>query len=630
MKPNDQQVKVIEHFDGPCLVTAVPGSGKTACVTARTGVLLKRGVDPSKILAITFTNKAADEMKARILKEVGPIAKRMTICTFHSLCCRMIRENAQLLGYTTKFSIYDDDDQWRAMRTAVIKVEGAPQDGRELPVEPRYVEKVMGFIEATRNSDLSTEQALKTYPLVNKQLEVVEAYYQELKKSNAIDFTGLLSEALRLLRGFPSILESYQKRWSYISVDEVQDTNVSQYEIVKLIASHGNILCVGDLDQSIYRFRFAEPQNVFTFEKDFKAKSLKLEINYRSTPEILARAHTLIEHNQDRKDAQLRTDNPHGPDPISVILETDEAMALWVGKEIYKLIKFEHVKPTEIAIFYRVNFASRVLERALRHLQVPFKVYGDVGFFKRKEIKGSLAILRLLANPNDKTAFETATGICCKGIGPHTCSSVYDLAEKDKTNIVHAAQCFASKPNHIGQKMAVFTSNYSTTDKPYDVLTRMLEKTAFAANIVKDSTPDNDRVSNVKELVIELQQHMATGASLEDYLQYVSLLTSSDDKGDQGKVKLMTMHRAKGLEFDHVFLTHVNSNLLPHDRASGVADEEERRKQIEEERRLLYVAMTRARKSLYLCSCLMASKKEAEPSPFILEAGITPRSIAPI
>lgn len=629
MKPNDQQVKVIEHFDGPCLVTAVPGSGKTACVTARTSALLKQGVDPSSILAITFTNKAADEMKARIAKEVGAAAKRMTICTFHSLCARMIRENAVALGYTTKFSIYDDDDQWRAMRTAVIKIEGEPLDGKELPVAPEYVQKVMTFIEATRNSDLTTEAALSKYHLVNKQLAVVEAYYAELKKSNAIDFTGLLSEALRLLRSFPDVLATYQKRWKYISVDEVQDTNVSQYEIVKLLGAHGNMLCVGDFDQSVYGFRFASPQNIMAFEKDFKAKALKLETNYRSTPEILGKAHALIVHNQDRKDSVLRTDNKHGSEPISVVLDTDDLMAMWVGQEILHLIKVRHEKPSEIAIFYRVNFASRVLERVLRHLQIPFKVYGDVGFFKRKEIKGSLAILRLLANPNDKTAFETATGICCRGIGPKSCAGVYEYAEKHKLSVMHSAFKLSVGTGYAAQKLGVFTANYSQAEKPYEVLSKMLERTAFSENIIKDSTPDNDRVANVKELIVELHKHMAAGGTLEEYLQYVSLLTSADDKGDQGKVKLMTMHRSKGLEFDNVFLTHVNANLLPHERCSSVGDDEERRRQIEEERRLLYVAMTRARKNLWLSSCLLASKKETEPSPFLLEAGFKPKKIDP-
>jgi len=624
MKPNEQQKKVIEHTNGPCLVTAVPGSGKTACVTVRTGRLVRSGVNPSEILAITFTNKAANEMKERIAKEVGsPVAKRMTICTFHSLCARMIRENAAFLGYTQKFSIYDDDDQWRVLRSSIIKVEGEPKDGSELPVEKKYADKVSRFLEASRNSDLTDDQARKKYPISDRQYKVVEEYYAELKRSNAIDFTGLLSEALRLLRQNKAVLEAYQKRWRYISVDEVQDTNISQYQIVKLIGAHGNVLCVGDMDQGVYKFRFAEPENVLMFEKEFKAKSLKLEINYRSTPQILAKAHTLILHNKDRKDAELRTENSPGLQPAAVLLATDVQMATWIATEITKLLKHGE-NPNEIAVFYRVNFVSRILENALRNAHIPFKVQGDVGFFKRKEIKASLAILRLIANPNDKTAFETATSICCPGFGPQSCSVIYDLAQKEKTSVMASAIKHANPSGGRAQKaLAPFATNFSFSRQPYDTLATLLTKTAFSTNIIKDSTVDNDRVGNVKELMLELQQHMARGGTLEEYLQYVMLLTSADDQDDKGKVRLMSMHRSKGLEFDNVFISHANASMLPHSRSTYATDDEERRKQIEEERRLMYVAMTRARKHLWIASCALVNAKQQEkPSPFISEAGI--------
>jgi DNA helicase-2/ATP-dependent DNA helicase PcrA len=586
-------------------------------------MLIKRGVSPASILAITFTNKAANEMKLRIAKEVGSaVAKQMTICTFHSLCARMIRENALILGYTPQFSIYDDDDTERALKMAIYKIEGEPKDGKELPVEQKYVDQVKNFIEASRNSDLNLEMAISKYPLANKQLDVVNAYYAELKKSNAVDFTGLLSEALRLLRESKPALEKYQQKWRFISVDEVQDTNISQYQIVKLLGKHNNVLCVGDYDQSIYKFRFAEPQNVFLFEKDFKATTMKLETNYRSTPQILAAAHNLILHNKERIDAELKTPNPDGQKPYAVVLDTDNEMALWIARQISGLLA-KREKPQEIAVFYRINYASRILEKALRQAHIPFKVQGDVGFFKRKEIKGSLAILRLMANPNDKTAFEIATGVCCKGVGPKTCSEVYDYAEKNNVSIMQSAATLAGGAKHGAKKMAPFTANYSQSEKPYDVLTNMLERTDFSATIAKDSTPDNDRKGNVKELVVELQQHMASGGTLEEYLQYVALLTSADDKGDDGKVRLMSMHRSKGLEFDNVIISHANSSLLPHSRCLASADAEERRLQVEEERRLVYVAMTRARKRLYIAACNLVNQKYKEkPSKFISEAGI--------
>ena len=626
MTPNPQQQKVIDHFEGPCLVTAVPGSGKTACVTERTSKLLSMGVNPASILAITFTNKAANEMRSRIAKRVGKDkAKLMTISTFHSLCARIVRENASLLGYTRGYSIYDSDDQWRALRTAIIKVEGEPKDGGELPISQKYAKSILYFIEGSRNCDLTYEKAIKKWPVRNAK-PIIDAYYKELKDSNAIDFTGLLSEALRLLRDFPEVLDKYRQQWRFISVDEVQDTNISQYELVKLLGSHKNVLCVGDSDQAIYGFRNAEPANVLKFERDFKAKPLKLETNYRSTPQILKHAHALIKTNQDRKDSELRTDNEAGTPPKAYVLDSDYEMADWIALRIKDLIRNKE-NPDEIAVFYRVNYVSRLLEGALRKYQIPFKVYGDVGFFKRIEIKISLSILRLLVNPNDKTAFETVANNCCRGVGSSTCSSIYDKAEEMKCDVVSAARAYAKGKSRKAKCVAVLTDNFDQSMKPYDLVDRLLHKTAFKAAMVKKSSPDNDRVANVGELVLEIQQFMANGAPLEDYLQYVALLTSQDDKKDSGKVKLMTMHKCKGLEFDNVFISYANEGFIPHSRAHVAPTQEEVRRQLEEERRLMYVSMTRARKRLRIASCKMMGKKEMEPSSFLLEAGLVPAHI---
>jgi len=456
---------------------------------------------------------------------------------------------------------------------------------------------------------------------VNEQLDVVEEYYRELKRCDSIDFTGLLSEALRLLRARQDVAEKYQMRWRFISVDEVQDTNIAQYEIIKLIGAHGNVMCVGDQDQGIYAFRNAEPENLASFERDFKARSLKLETNYRSTPQILERAHALIVNNESRKDAELKTGNSDGPPPRAFVFENDMFMAQWVAKTISKMIEFGE-SPKEIAVFYRVNFVSRILESSLRHAHIPFQVYGDVGFFRRMEVKAALAVLRLLSNPNDKTAFETVASMCCRGVGPKTCMQVYQISEDDNCSIVKAVQKVASRGGRMAKTLGAFASRFNPKEKPYDVLSTMLHKTSFADTITKKSTPDNDRLANVKELILEVQQHMASGGTLEDYLQFVSLLTSQDDKDDRGKVKLMTMHKSKGLEFDNVIITHANDEIIPHRKSYSGFDDEQRRKQMEEERRLMYVAMTRARRRLLITSCKLASKRTYLPSPFINEAGV--------
>src|SRR3990172_9339499 len=301
MKPNPQQQEVIDHFDGPCLVTAVPGAGKTPSVTERNKKLIQRGVEPRSILAITFTNKAAAEMKSRVAQAVGrELADKMTICTFHSLCARIIRHNAMRLGLADNYTIYDTDDQERLLKTCIAKIEGEEfKPGRE------YVRCVMGYLEDKRNSCLTEQAAAEKNGLEGKMFQVANEYLDQLTKSNALDFTGLLSETLRLFVENPEVRDRYRSRFKYISVDEMQDTNVAQYEIIKQLGmGHKNVVAVGDGDQSIYRFRGALPENIMMFEKDFGAKVLMLETNYRSTPSILHYSQKLIERNTGRKPTQ--------------------------------------------------------------------------------------------------------------------------------------------------------------------------------------------------------------------------------------------------------------------------------------------------------------------------------------
>lgn len=631
MKPNPQQQLVIDHENGPCLVTAVPGSGKTASVTARIKSLVGKGRLPATILAITFTNKAANEMRKRISEVVGEhVARRMTISTFHAMCARILRENGKFIDVDEKFVIYDSDDQERLLKRCILQVwedEEDEDDGRvgDRKLSRDYFDALLKFIEGKRNSCLNDEQALKRYPLVNEQYRIASMYFEELIGARAVDFTGLLTETIRLFKEHPQILLGYQNRWHYINVDEVQDTNVAQYEIIKMLADlHRNILVVGDPDQSIYYFRNANPENLEQFEKDFGAKWLKLEWNYRSTPQILARAHALITRNTMRKPTELKTENEKGVSPRAYEYADDEYMASGIAEKVRSLL-LNGAPPSEVAILYRINFASRVLEHALRKRRIKYRIIGGVSFFDRKEIKTSLSILRLLINPDDRAALERVVDVCCKGVGVKTVGKVFARGVSDGVSVMEAARREASKKTKIARNLSVLTGNLRTDMSPADALLWATSKTAFGDKMAQDSTNDNDRVENIRELAADVQIFMSDGKSLVEYLQYVALATSSDDESRDDEISLMTMHASKGLEFDNILVSHANEDIIPHKNALAVEDAEERKKYLEEERRLMYVAMTRARKVLAVYSCdhiVTRKNNEYLPSRFIHESGM--------
>jgi DNA helicase-2/ATP-dependent DNA helicase PcrA len=668
MKPNPQQQLVIDHVDGPCLVTAVPGSGKTASVTERIKRLVSIGKHPSTILAITFTNKAANEMRKRISEAVGQnVARSITVSTFHSMCARILRDHGSFIGIEKKFSIYDSDDQETLLKRCILQawedederiekefqseipkiekeIEALP-DGEEKDallgrlrsmkakldelgsrsITPDYIRKILQFIEGKRNSCLEESAAVARYDLVNEQLDIANMYFRELANARSVDFTGLLSETIRLFKEQPRILSAYQARWKYINVDEVQDTNVAQYEIIKMLAArHRNLLVVGDYDQSIYAFRNANPENLIQFEKDFGAKWLKLEMNYRSTPQILERASELITRNSMRKETELKTENGRGVSPRAYWHEDDEYMAADMAEKVRSLI-LNGAPPNEVAILYRINFASRVLEHALRRRRIKYKIIGGFSFFERKEIKTSLSILRLLVNADDRAAFERVVGVCCKGVGVKTVDKIFVRGVTDKVPVLEAARREASKATKLAKKIAVLTDNLDTGIPAADALMLVTNKTAFGDKMAQDSTKDNNRLENIRELAADVRIFMSDGKSLADYLQYVALVTSSDDESSGEEISLMTMHASKGLEFDNILISHANEDIIPHKSALMVEDANERKRQLEEERRLMYVAMTRARKTLsvYSCDRIVTRKNDGYlPSRFIHESGI--------
>lgn len=630
MKPNPQQLLVVDHFEGPCLVMAVPGSGKTASVTERTKRLVEKGVDPHSILAITFTNKAATEMRTRIATAVGPRAALMTISTFHSLCSKLIRANCELLGLTKSYTIYDTDQQERLLKTCIRKIEEAT--GPKFKISDAYRSQVLGFIEGKRNGCLTDIAAAEKYNLSGNQLKVCVEYFDQLKKSNAVDFTGLLSETIRLFDEQPAVRDKYRARFRFISVDEVQDTNIAQYELIKHLGlGHKNVLMVGDLDQSIYKFRNANPENILQFEKDFSGcKILMLEKNYRSTPSILRHSQNLIDNNLLRKGTKLSTDNADGEAPRIWAGETDYNMAEIIASNIKERIA-SGIKPKEIAILYRTNYASRVLESSLRRQNIKYKIIGGLSFWDRKECKTSLSILKLMCNDNDRMAFETSCEECCKGVGDKTLAVIAENASASTTTILSAARTFSENGTAIGSKLKPFISaiDGSRGMPPGDALLKVATETALMNDLRKDSTTTNDRCANVAELAQDVNAYCSSAKNtLSGYLQTLALATEDEDDNDN-VVKLMTLHGCKGLEFDVVYVSHCLADLLPHARLAEEFEEgPEYDQAVEEERRLLYVGMTRARKHLTLLFSVwkLDARSKAPrmtyPSQFLFETGI--------
>ena len=610
-------MQVIRHVDGPCLVIAVPGSGKTASLTERVRYLLSVGVKPYTILAITFTNKAAKEMKERIAKAVGSdLSSKMVICTFHSFCVRLLRLNLEGTGLSPGFTICDDDDQKNILKQSFCKVLGLEKKSE---IDQEDFNSIMAYMERTRNACIDDEsRSILPFPW---QYQVVDEYYSRLEQSNAVDFTGLLSKTLDLLSTNSTVLEKYQDRFRYISVDEVQDTNVAQYRIISLLArKHKNIMLIGDTDQSIYRFRNASPENILRFEQDFGARLLKLETNYRSTPQVLRCAQSLIENNSMRKETSLETGNSSGPEPSVLEFENDELMAANTANFIARRIR-GGTHPSEVAILYRIKSATRVLEQALRREGVKYKIIGGHSFYERKEVKVSMAILRMMVNPNDAMAFSKCVEFCCRGVGPKSTIKILDSASG--VGLTGAISDFCMSDNKQAKIVSRFVNLLSEAREmpPYDGLLHVAKGTSFWRSMQADKNSQEDRCGNILEMSRDVEKYMTDnpGKGLDKYLQDVSLVSSADEESDKDKINLLTIHASKGLEFEVVVISHMCDGIVPHQNALDVEDIEDRYREIEEERRLLYVAMTRAKRWLRMTYCRRRFKNEMEPSRFLSE-----------
>jgi len=607
---NPPQTEAVQTMDGPLLLLAGAGSGKTRVLTQRVANLIVSGrAAPDQILAVTFTNKAAREMEARIcrvLADLGvPVRESLWVSTFHSICTRILRRHVELLDFKPFFSIYDDGDQLSQIKKVMNSL------GISDKVSP--AKSFRNRINTAKMLALSPKDLVKNNRLFldAKSIEVYSLYEQEMKKANAMDFGDLLMKVHELFLMYPTILEQYQTQFRYIMVDEYQDTNHIQYLIVQALAKNSRNLCVvGDEDQSIYSWRGADIRNILDFEKDFpEAKIIKLEENYRSTGTIVTAATAVVKNNQERRDKTLFTNNPIG-EPIQVREERNEYdEARFVAKTIQGLINDGTAVHSEFAVFYRTNAQSRVLEEQLRSSGIPYQLIGGVRFYERMEIKDLLSYMKLALNLADDMAFKRVVNTPTRGIGKTTIEKLEELSIAQKTSLLVTAQkAIETREFNAGTcgKLRRFVdlmlelNQLINHNSLLDFYQLVLEKTEYLQKLrLEGSTESDARIENLEELSNALDQFTKErgGATLQDFLEEMALVSDVDSMSESPDgVTLMTMHVSKGLEFPYVFIVGVEENLFPSLRSA----EDEKESEMEEERRLCYVGMTRARQRLYL------------------------------
>ena len=601
---NKEQQQAVQHTEGPLLILAGAGSGKTKVLTVRIAHLLAQGVNPYEILAITFTNKAAKEMKSRVEGLVGDVANRIWLSTFHSFCAKFLRfELDNFLGYNSNFTIYDTSDSQAVIKAAL----------KALNLDDKYypVGAMIGAISDAKNKLLFAsdfrKQARDFYQ--QKVADVYEYYERELRKNNALDFDDLLLVAVKLLQSNEAVLDKYSKRFRYVMIDEYQDTNHAQYLLAKLLASHWkNIAVVGDADQSIYAWRGADIQNILDFEKDYpNCTSIKLEQNYRSTKIILDAANAVIENNEGRPKKNLWTDKTEGAKIQHFTAQSEHEEAAFIGDTIAKKHDIHGVPYGNMAILYRTNAQSRVLEEALIKRALPYTMVGGTKFYDRKEIKDVLAYLRVLYNPFDDLSLLRIINVPKRSIGATTVAKLQDYARANGTSLfmtltqLHLVDTIKGKTKEKLEEFGIliFTLVAEMEDKTVlDILEAILDRTGYLAQLEESTDPqDQARAENIGELLSvakDFQDTNPTG-TVEDFLEQVALVNDVDSfEQEESKVTLMTLHAAKGLEFPIVFLGGLEEGLFPHSRTLMNPEE------IEEERRLAYVGITRAEKELYI------------------------------
>ncbi len=603
---NPVQSEAVLHTEGPVLIVAGAGSGKTRALTHRIAYLIREhGVNPYSVLAITFTNKAAREMAQRVEELLGErIAKGMWILTFHSACVRILRREHKHLGLPSSFTIYDEGDTERlitnVLRDLNLDVKRFPPRAMSAAIG-KAKDHVLSAAEFTAGAGNFYEETIA---------KVYSAYEERKRAAGALDFDDLIGETVRLFREHPEVLEHYQERFRYVLIDEYQDTNRAQYELVNLLAAkYRNVCVVGDADQGVYSWRGATIQNLLDFERDYPdAVVFLMEQNYRSTSNILAVANALIEHNVQRKPKSLWTETESGELAVRFRADDEHEEALFVAEETHRLVDEEGFRYTDIAVFYRTNAQSRVLEDVFMRAGTPYRVVGGVRFYQRKEVKDVLAYLRLLVNPQDVVAARRVINTPKRGIGDATVAALEGFAAVEGVPFLEAARRVdevASLAARAKGAVAGFVEIMDVLQAAFDsgaAPQRMVEAAAtesgYLIELETERTVEAEgRIENLRELggvAAEFEQRDPNG-SLSDFLEQVSLVGEQDEYDEEaGSVTLMTLHNAKGLEFPVVFIIGLEDGVFPHYRSMGDQSE------LEEERRLLYVGVTRARQRLYL------------------------------
>ena len=610
---NKEQKEAVEFMDGPLLVIAGAGSGKTKVLTTRIANLVEKGVDPTNILAITFTNKAAKEMKERVINILGPVAYETTISTFHSFGLRILKVNYALLGYDKNFTILDSDD----VLTIIKKIL------KDMNLDPKkYNPKaIRNKISSCKNELIDSKGFLKYVSTDFDDItqKVFSKYEEKLKQNSSVDFDDLLILPIILFRSHPDVLRNYQELYKYILIDEYQDTNEAQYILVKMIsAKYKNICVVGDESQSIYSFRGSNYRNILNFEKDYKdAKVILLERNYRSTKKILDVANSIIKNNKERKDKKLWTDNESGDNTVyhRALDEKDEAK--YVTEKIEKLID-DGVSKKDIAVLYRTNAQSRNIEEALLHDNVPYKVVGSFYFYNRKEIKDLISYLKLIYNHKDDISLSRIINVPKRGIGPKTIENLNLKASSLGTSIFEVIDSGKELEfKKLIEEIEKESEHLSLTE----LVDFVLEKSGMKEELVSEKSLEADiRLENLEEFksITKSFEENHGIVSLEDFLEEISLVSDIEEhKKNDDVVTLMTVHSSKGLEFEYVFLIGMEESIFPHINSFDSASA------IEEERRLCYVAVTRAKKKLWIINAkkriLYGNDVSNIPSRFINE-----------
>lgn len=632
---NPQQLEAVNYDAGPCLIVAGAGTGKTKTLTTKIAKLIHDGYSPYRILAVTFTNKAAQEMRERVEALVPGQSRNVWIHTFHSFGVRLLRQNAEKLGLTRDFAIYDESEQKRLV-TLLLEQMGVKEPKKEAG-------QIVSMISRAKDDCVSPEGLMTNATASGldyriRAAEIYKRYEQELHKAGALDFGDLLVKTLQLLKEHEDVRDYYQQFFQYILVDEYQDTNHTQYLITRLLAEKHRKLCVvGDPDQSIYSWRGANIRNILEFEKDFKdAKTITLEQNYRSTKVILDASNKLISKNAKRKEKNLFTDKQRGDDIEVREAPTEGMEAVWVAQNIKALVEESGYSLNDIAVFYRTNAQSRNFEETFRRYQIPYRLVGTVSFYNRKEIKDMLCYARLLINPDDNMSLLRVINTPARGLGKTAQERLLAYAQANGLSVYGALKAAQSVPELTpmarracmefvrlveGWRADMFVSS------PTDVMHKILTTSGYEAAVKKDLAEGKDpeaesRLQNLDELINAVKEYeeRKEEPSLSDFLQEVSLMTGTDDSqaAEGGAVTLMTVHLAKGLEFDAVFVTGLEEGLFPINRDDS--DE------MEEERRLCYVAMTRAREKLFMTYAqrrrTYGKMYENVPSRFLFECGL--------